>query len=84
MILMMASGTPYWEASDCDGISTTPAPLSAQEKRDATLPLDILANRSSILWDFPFLQPEGAGPEKNLAKYYSKVAPISGQVLRVA
>jgi hypothetical protein len=80
MIMMMASGTPYWEPSECDNVDKEPVPLTNDEMRESRLPLDILANKSTILWDFPFLQPDGVGPEKNLARYYSKVAPISGQV----
>jgi hypothetical protein len=80
MILLMASGTPYWEATDCAGVSADPAPLTPAEIKDSRLPLDILSNKSTMLWDFPFLQPEGMSADKNLARYYAKVAPISGQV----
>ena len=84
MILLMSSGTPYWEPEECTNISPEPTPLTPQEIREAHLPLDLLANQSSILWDFPFLQLEGeaaaASKANNLAQYYSNVAPISGQV----
>lgn len=81
MILIMASGTPYWEPQDCEGVSAKAAPLTAEEIKDARLPLDVLANKSTMLWDFTFLQPEGAGLDKNLAHYYRNVAPITGQSL---
>ena len=81
MILMMSSGTPYWEPSECNDIDNKPKILSPKEIMEARLPLDIIANRSTALWDFPFMQTGGKGGTGNLLEYYSKVAPISGQVL---
>lgn len=82
MILLMSSGTPYWEPSACSDISPEHPTLSPQQTAEARLPLDLLANQSSILWDFPFLQVPAAagGAGTNLAAHYNKVAPIVGLV----
>lgn len=81
MVMLMSSGTPYWEPKDCDGVDPSPPQLTAVENREASLPLDVLSNQSSILWNFHFLNAGGNDLAKNLANYYSHVVPISAQNL---
>lgn len=81
IILLMTSGTPFWESSECNGVNSLPQPLTDVEKRESRLPLDILSNRSRILWDFPFMTAGDGAVQENFLSYYGGVAPIIGQNL---